>query len=664
MDKREEKGRRTGATAAGRNHFANMENRSKHEKGVAERKPAGSKTTAGQNNFSSAARRKGEESPKRQSGSTFGGVQRRKSEATGLRRDRPADSAEKGHASRPAANDQRRTSTEHRAGSEGPGKFRAEQNKTDKPVKDRGSFRGKAGTGRVNPASRKPGTDRSNFAASPNRANSGTRTDRGNSGTRLERTHSTRKNSPNPGRAASGFPVKSESAEDIRPGDGIVVTIKRLGINGEGVGYYKRKAVFVGGALPDEVVKATVTRVEPSYLAAELKEIEKPSPHRKKPECPVYAECGGCQLQHMSYKGQLRAKEELVREAFSRYTGINNLPLRPILGMDDPWGYRNKAQLQASTADGRLITGLYAAGSHRLVDISGCPIQHPEINRTVQAVTEILERLGIPAYDETTRQGIVRTVVARVAFASGDVQLTIITASEELPQKEHLVEAIRQELPQVKSIAQNVNAADTSIVFGDKTLHLWGKETLDEHLGDVCLSLSPRAFFQLNPAQTVKLYDAVKEAAALTGSELVVDAYCGTGTIGLWLAPLAREVRGIESVAEAVADAERNAQQSGAANAGFYAGRAEQLLPQWVREGVRPDVIVVDPPRTGCDRQLLEAIAEARPSRLVYVSCNPSTLAKDCKVLLDAGFRLEWVQPVDMFPQTAHVENCVLLSNK
>ncbi|XOK60287.1 23S rRNA (uracil(1939)-C(5))-methyltransferase RlmD [Paenibacillus elgii] len=449
------------------------------------------------------------------------------------------------------------------------------------------------------------------------------------------------------------------TAEDLRAGDRIVVTIKRIGINGEGVGYYKRKAVFIDGTLPEEVVKATVTKVEPSYITAKLVEVEKASPHRQKPPCPVYESCGGCQLQHMTYEAQLRAKEELVREAFRRYAGMETAPIRPILGMDNPWSYRNKAQLQLGRAGEQVVAGLYSPGTHKLVDITGCAIHDPAINRATETVAKLLGELDIPVYNERTRQGVVRTIVARVGRQSGEVQLTLITAADRIPDRERLVRRIRDELPQVTTIAQNLNREASPLIFGAKTTVLWGKERLDETLGDVRFSLSPRAFFQLNPEQTVKLYDAVREAAALTGEELVVDAYCGTGTIGLWLAPHSREVRGIELIPEAVDDARDNARASGAANARFFVGRAEQLLPEWVQRGIRPDVVVVDPPRTGCERPLLLALAEAKPARLVYVSCNPSTLAKDCQVLLGQGFRLDWIQPVDMFPQTAHVE-CVV----
>ncbi|MCJ8011031.1 23S rRNA (uracil(1939)-C(5))-methyltransferase RlmD [Paenibacillus sp. KQZ6P-2] len=475
------------------------------------------------------------------------------------------------------------------------------------------------------------------------------------------KTQSTQRNQKAPYRPQHTANKPAASAEDVKIGDRIIVTIKRIGINGEGVGYYRRKAVFIDGALTNEVVKAKVTKVEQGFLNGEIIEIEKRSPHRQEPPCPVYGECGGCQLQHMTYEAQLQAKEEIVRESFQRYARIQEIPLRPIISMDNPWGYRNKAQLQAGREGKDIIAGLYAAGSHRLIDISGCPIQHPVVNRVIDQVKEVMEELQIPVYNERTREGAVRTIVARVGQASGKVQLTFITAVDRLPDSRQLVEKIRERLPMVITIAQNIHKGKSPLVFGSKTNILWGAEQLEESLGDVRFALSPRAFFQLNPEQTVKLYNAVQEAAGLSGSELVVDAYCGTGTIGLWLAPFAQEVRGIELIPEAVLDARDNAKSSGVDNAHFYEGRAEQLLPDWVNRGIHPDVVVVDPPRTGCERPLLDAIVKSKPKRLVYVSCNPATLAKDCQVLLSGGYRIEWVQPVDMFPQTAHVECCSLL---
>ena len=459
--------------------------------------------------------------------------------------------------------------------------------------------------------------------------------------------------------------VKKETNETVmKIGQVIIVTIKRLGINGEGVGYYKKKVVFIDGALPGEVVVAEIKRVERNLAYAELIRIKEKSEFRIKPDCPVYKECGGCQIQHMNYAGQLASKKEIVVEAFQRYYRAKQLPIiHETVGMEHPWSYRNKAQLQVGTIDGKLITGLYAAGTHQLIDISDCPIQHPKTNEIVKKTREVLQDLKIPAYHERKRTGVIRTIVARVGFQTEDTQLTLVTATREIPRVKEVVLELRTRLPFVKSIMQNINDKKTSMIFGDETKVLWGEEAIDEKLGEVQFSLSPRAFFQLNPEQTVKLYNFVKEAADLTGQELLVDAYCGVGTIGLWLAPDAKEVRGIEIIPDAVQDAKRNAELSGIKNAKFFTGKAEKLLPQWVKEGLKPDVVVVDPPRTGCDEQLLQTLLSVKPKRIVYVSCNPSTLAKDCDVLKKT-YDINWVQPVDMFPQTSHVETVTLLKRK
>ncbi|WP_223070513.1 23S rRNA (uracil(1939)-C(5))-methyltransferase RlmD [Paenibacillus caui] len=458
--------------------------------------------------------------------------------------------------------------------------------------------------------------------------------------------------------------ARHEHAEEVREGDRIIVTIKRLGINGEGVGYYRRKAVFIDGAIPGEVIKAKVAKVEPKYMTADMTEIEKRSPYRIDAPCPVFGLCGGCQIQHLSYEGQLRAKEDLVREAFARYAGLENIRMKPILGMEYPWDYRNKAQLQLGERQEGVVAGLYSAGTHELIDITGCPIQHPEVNRSVDRVRNVLQELRIPIYKERGNKGLVRSIVVRLGFQSRQLQVTLVAVHDQIPEERELVKAIRLALPEVTSIAVNVNPKNTSLIFGDRTRILWGAEAIEESLGDLEFTLSPRAFFQLNPLQTVKLYESVRAAAALTGKETVVDAYCGTGTIGLWLAPHAREVRGIETIPEAVQDAKANAERNGRDNASFHTGRAEELLPRWVKSGFSPDVIIADPPRTGLDPAFLEAVLRTKPKRFVYVSCNPSTLAKDCKVLTESGYSLEWAQPVDMFPQTSHVECCSLLVRK
>lgn len=456
-----------------------------------------------------------------------------------------------------------------------------------------------------------------------------------------------------------------DNAEELRMGDSIVVTIKRLGINGEGVGYYRRKAVFVDGALPNEVVKAQVTGTHPKFIKATITEIEKRSPERVEPPCPVFHICGGCQIQHISYKGQLQAKTDIVIEAFSRYAGLEKVKIKPMLGMEHPWAYRNKAQPQLGRdQDQNVIAGLYEINSHDIVDISGCPIQHPAINNAIEIVKSALEDLQIPLHKDNGSRDGVRTIVVRYGFQSNHLQITLVTTSRQLPRQDELIQALRLSVPDVTSIAINVNPKKTSLVFGEHTVTLWGQDTMLESLGDLEFALSPRAFFQLNPQQTVKLYESVRAAAGLTGKELVVDAYCGTGTIGLWLAPYAREVRGIEMITEAVDDANKNAYHNNRDNASFYVGKAEELLPRWVKKGMSPDVIIADPPRTGLEQPFLETVLKTKPKRFVYVSCNPSTLAKDCKVLLDGGYEIQWVQPIDMFPQTSHVEAVTLLVRK
>lgn len=451
---------------------------------------------------------------------------------------------------------------------------------------------------------------------------------------------------------------KHKQNTELKAGQTIPLTIKRMGINGEGVAFFKRTVVFVPGALPGEEITAQVEQVFPNRATAKVKSIKKKSKDRVAPPCPVYYECGGCQLQHLSYKGQLKEKKDVVRQAFERYTKIKpkDLPLRPTIGMEHPWEYRNKSQFQAGKDKDKVIAGLYGMNSHRLIDLDQCMVQHPETVRITNAVKGILQDLNIPIYHEKKKGGIVRTIVVRTGFETGETQLVLVTAQEKIPRKELLLSEIKKRLPDLKSIVQNVNDKKTSIIFGDKTIPLDGPETIGENLGELSFELSARAFFQLNPKQTVKLYDEAKKAAKLTGKEKVVDAYCGAGTIGLWLAPDASEVRGMDVIAESIENAKYNAKKHGFTNAHYVTGKAEDLLPKWVKEGWKPDVIVVDPPRTGCDSVFLKTVAKVKPKRMVYVSCNPSTLAKDVHMLINEGFDVESLTPVDMFPHTAHVE--------
>lgn len=456
--------------------------------------------------------------------------------------------------------------------------------------------------------------------------------------------------------------MKQEQSNKLKLNQTFPLTIKRLGINGEGVGYFKKQVVFVPGALPGEEVVVEATKVHPKFSEAKIKKIRKQSEFRVKPPCPIYEECGGCQLQHLRYDQQLKEKRDIVIQALERHTKLDasKLEIKETIGMEDPWSYRNKSQFQVGFRDGQVLAGLYGMNSHRLINIEQCAVQHPQTNKATKTVKRILQDLKIPIYNEKSKKGLIRTIVARVGIQTGELQIVLITTKKELPKRELIIQEIKKRLPEVKSIIQNINGQKTSLIFGDETVNLEGSDFIQETLGDLQFELSARTFFQLNPEQTVKLYNEVKKAAALTGTEKVADAYCGVGTIGLWVADGAAEIRGMDIIPESIEDAKKNAARHGIKHAKYVTGKAEILLPKWVKEGWKPDVIIVDPPRTGLDEQLLKTILKVKPKKVVYVSCNPSTLAKDISVL-SASYKVKMIQPVDMFPQTAHCEAVTLL---
>jgi 23S rRNA (uracil1939-C5)-methyltransferase len=459
--------------------------------------------------------------------------------------------------------------------------------------------------------------------------------------------------------------MQKEQSVIIEQGQTFPLTIKRLGINGEGVGYFKRTVVFVPGALPGEEVVVEATNIQPRYAEAIIKKIRKKSEHRVQPLCPVYEQCGGCQLQHLVYPQQLKEKRDIIIQSLERHTklSVSELDIRETIGMEEPWGYRNKNQFQVGQKDGKVLAGLYGLNSHQLINIEQCAVQHPHTNEATKNVKQILEDLKIPIYNEKSRKGVVRTIVTRVGVETGQIQVVLITNKKELPKKEEFIAEVQKRLPKVNSIVQNVNEQKTSLIFGEETVALAGEDYIQETLGDLHFELSARTFFQLNPQQTVKLYNEVKKAAALMGTEKIVDAYCGVGTIGLWLADQAAEVRGMDIIAESIDDAKKNAKRHGLTNTKYVPGKAQEVLPKWVKKGWHPDVIIVDPPRTGLDGQLLQTILSVKPEKVIYVSCNPSTLAKDIETL-SKSYKVEYIQPVDMFPHTAHVECCALIKLK
>src|SRR6476620_426133 len=370
------------------------------------------------------------------------------------------------------------------------------------------------------------------------------------------------------------------------------LTIKRLGINGEGVGYFKKQVVFVPGALPGEEVVVEATKVHPKFAEAKIKKIRKKSEFRVQPQCPVYEECGGCQLQHLRYDQQLKEKRDILMQSLERHTrlSVDQIDIKETIGMEDPWNYRNKSQFQVGQKDGRVLAGLYGMNSHQLVNIDQCAVQHPRTNKAVGTVKKILQKLQIPIYNEKSKKGVVRTIVARFGIQTGELQIVLITATKELPKKEQIVEELKKRLPEVKSLMQNINGEKTSLIFGKETVNLDGRDFIQETLGDLSFELSARTFFQLNPEQTVVLYNEVKKATRLTGKEKVVDAYCGVGTIGLWVADQAAEIRGMDIIPESIEDAKKNAARHGIQHAQYVTGKAEVILPKWVKEGWTHDV--------------------------------------------------------------------------
>lgn len=438
------------------------------------------------------------------------------------------------------------------------------------------------------------------------------------------------------------------------------VVFEDLTHEGAGVAKVDGFPIFVPNALPDEKAQIKVTRVKKGFAFGRLIDLKEESRYRTDAPCPIYKQCGGCQLQHINYEGQLLYKQKQVKDVLERIgkLDLSRITVHPTLGMEDPWNYRNKAQVPVGEREGGLIAGFYQQRSHEIIDMNECLIQQSENDRVVQAIKEICGKYGIKAYNEERHKGWLRHIMVRYGAVTGEMMVVFITRTNDFPHKAKIVEEITAAFPHVKSIVQNINPKKTNVIFGDETTVIWGEEYIYDTIGDIKFAISARSFYQVNPEQTKVLYDKALEYAELNGEETVIDAYCGIGTISLFLAKQAKKVYGVEIVPEAIEDAKRNAELNGIENAEFEVGEAEVVIPKWYEEGITADTLVVDPPRKGCDEALLRTILEMKPKRVVYVSCNPGTLARDLRVLEDGGYATCEVQPVDMFPHTAHVE-CV-----
>ena len=449
----------------------------------------------------------------------------------------------------------------------------------------------------------------------------------------------------------------------VRRGQVYEIRIERLGTSGEGVGRYENFTVFIPQALPNERVLTVIEEVKKTYARGRIQKILQESPARVTPLCEIYDECGGCQLQHLSYEEQLHAKRAQVVDALTHIGKLPQILVNETLRADDPWNYRNKMQFPIGLHKGRLVVGCFAQGSHRIINTENCHIQRSANNELANTVREVAEKLHIPVYNEDTHKGILRHIVGRVG-RRGELMAVIVTATKQLPRAKDFVRLLRERLPHLVSVHQNIQTYRNNVIMGRDTELLWGRPTILDTLGRLNFHISPRSFFQVNTRQAERLYEQALTYADLHGTETVIDAYCGTGTITLFLAQKARKVYGIEIVQPAILDARKNARDNHVKNAEFIVGDATAVMPALYKQGIRPDVVVVDPPRAGCTETVLRSFANMKPQRIVYVSCNPATLARDLAILKDLGYITQEVQPVDLFPQTSHVENVALLMRK
>ena len=440
------------------------------------------------------------------------------------------------------------------------------------------------------------------------------------------------------------------------------------GYEGEGIAKIDNKyPIFIEGALKSEKVKVRIVKVNKNFAYGKLMEVLEASEERVNPPCAIYKRCGGCKLQHASYKAQLDFKWDRVKDCVSKIGKLDSTIVKYPLGMENPWRYRNKVQLPIGLINGEVKIGFFAPRSHDIIDMESCLIQDEIGDKVVKLTREWIEKFNIRPYNvdgEYDEKGIVRHIMIRRGFTTNEVMIVLVTNGETLPHKEEFVDLMVKNIPGIKSVIQNINSKKTNVILGLESKTLWGEDTISDYIGDFRFNISPLSFFQVNPIQTEVLYSKALEYANLTGNEEVFDAYCGTGTITLFLSQKAKKVYGVEIIPQAIDNAWINAKENKVENVEFFVGESEVVIPDLINKGVKADVVVVDPPRKGCDKKLLDAITNIDAKKIVYVSCDPSTLGRDLQVLEENGYKTLEVQPVDMFPNTAHIENVALLIKK
>jgi len=448
--------------------------------------------------------------------------------------------------------------------------------------------------------------------------------------------------------------------QELNVGDRFPLTIKRIGINGEGIGFFKHVIVFVPKAVPEDVIVCEITEVHDKFLNGRIHKLRKPSRFRN-PDVPALAdEVGGLEFAHINYQDQLHFKADILRESLEKYKPFahDKYMIKPTAASVQQEKYRNKAQFPIQEIDGEIRCGLYKTGTQDLVDLTEMPTQMDLTMSAMRKIVQMVKDLGIPVFNPENKSGILSMIVIRESVEFNQLQITFITRSPKFIKERQLIERIQKEIPEVSSISQNINKEDKGAVWGDETKLLWGDEYLKEDINGYTFNFSPRAFLQLNSLQTDRLYDLVNKALEPNSRDVLLDAYCGVGTIGITMAEKVNHVYGIEIIPEAIEDAKENAKLNDIDNADYYVGSADKVYQDLLKDDIRVNAVVVDPPRTGLDTDLMKALNRNPVNKLVYVSCNPSTLAKDLVHLTDQ-YRVVYLQPVDMFPQTPHVETIV-----
>lgn len=486
------------------------------------------------------------------------------------------------------------------------------------------------------------------------------------------------------------------SVMEFQKNEKVTVRIEDVGTEGEGIGKVDGFTLFVKDAVVGDLVEAGITKAKKQYAYARLEKVIEPSPFRIIPKCAYYKSCGGCQIQAMSYERQLQFKQDKVRNNLIRIGGFDpqliEEVMEPVVGMEEPFGYRNKAQYPIGTdKEGKAIAGFYAGRTHSIIANTECYLGIPENKEVLETLLAHMNAYHIPAYNEETGKGLLRHVLIRSGFTSGELMVCLVLNCGEKDGKDYIPnqKELLDKLAQIKgmtSISVSLNREKTNVIMGKEIVTLWGSPVIKDtiHVRDMkkegypytgqelSFAISPLSFYQVNPVQTEKLYSLALEYAGLTGKEVVWDLYCGIGTISLFLANKAKKVCGVEIIPQAIDDARENAVRNHIENAQFYVGKAEEVLPAYYEGKLEntsddmkcPDVIVVDPPRKGCDEACLDTMQKMQPNRIVYVSCDSATLARDLKILCEGGYELKRVRPVDQFAQTVHVETVVLMSKE